>query len=262
MRWLQHWIRLIALTLLSTVALQLFFLSRIALMSVSSPQSTSLQRSEAWRLIKQEKPIHWQQSWVDYADMAHHLKRAVIASEDAGFAEHSGVDWDALEKAWEKNQKAQEQADRINEQITRANQAFQNFSKPLKLTKPTVQAKVIGGSTISQQLAKNLFLGTERNLARKGQEFIITMMLEGFLSKQRLFEIYLNHIEWGEGIFGAQAAAYAYHRVSVDQLNSYQAAQLAVMLPAPKRFEKKRESPYLRSRAAVIRARMGSVELP
>ncbi len=262
MRWFQHLILLIILTVLSAFALQLFFLSRIALLAVSAPQSTTFQRSEAWRLIKESKPIRWQQFWVDYPHISYHLKRAVIASEDAGFVEHSGIEWDALEKAWEKNQKAQEQADRINEQISRAHQTAQSLGKALKPNKPMIQAKVFGGSTISQQLAKNLFLSTERNLARKGQELIITAMLESMLSKQRLFEIYLNHVEWGEGIFGAQAAAYTYHRVSADQLNAHQAAQLAVMLPAPKRFEKKRDSAYLRSRAATVRARMGAVEFP
>jgi monofunctional biosynthetic peptidoglycan transglycosylase len=125
-----------------------------------------------------------------------------------------------------------------------------------------VQAKVVGGSTITQQLAKNLFLCGERNLVRKGQEFVLTLMLEGMLSKRRILEIYLNEVEWGEGVFGAQAAARHYFGVDANRLDSFQAARLAVMLPAPKRFEKRPASPYVLDRAATVAARMGAVELP
>ena len=120
----------------------------------------------------------------------------------------------------------------------------------------------MGGSTITQQLAKNLFLSGERNLLRKGQEFAITFMLEALLDKQRILEIYLNNVEWGEGVFGAEAAARHYFRVGANQLGPYQAARLAVMLPAPKRFERRPQSGYLASRASTIVARMGAVELP
>ncbi len=123
-------------------------------------------------------------------------------------------------------------------------------------------AKVVGGSTITQQLAKNLFLSGERNFVRKGQEILITYMLEGLLSKQRILDIYLNNVEWGEGLFGAQAAARHYFRLDASRLGPNQAARLAVMLPAPKRFEKRPASPYVLSRAATIEARMPAVELP
>jgi monofunctional biosynthetic peptidoglycan transglycosylase len=125
-----------------------------------------------------------------------------------------------------------------------------------------VQAHVVGGSTITQQLAKNLFLDGERSLARKGQEFAITFMLEACLSKQRILEIYLDSVEWGEGVFGAEAAAEHYFRTSAAALNATQASQLAVMLPAPKRFEKRPASSYVVGRAATVAARMGGVELP
>ena len=121
---------------------------------------------------------------------------------------------------------------------------------------------MVGGSTITQQLAKNLFLGSERSLLRKGQEFVVTFMLEGLLSKQRILEIYLNNVEWGEGVFGAEAAARHYFHIGADRLGGPQAAQLAVMLPAPKRFEKAPSSPYVLGRSATIVARMGSVDLP
>jgi monofunctional biosynthetic peptidoglycan transglycosylase len=125
-----------------------------------------------------------------------------------------------------------------------------------------VPAKLVGGSTITQQLAKNLFLSGERTALRKGQELLLTFALELFLSKQRILEIYLNHVEWGDGLFGAQAAARYYFRTDARQLGVSQAARLAVMLPAPKRYEKRMNSPYLADRAATVAARMGAVELP
>jgi len=123
-------------------------------------------------------------------------------------------------------------------------------------------AKVVGGSTITQQLAKNLFLSGERTVARKAQELVLALMLEALLPKERLLEIYLNNVEWGEGVFGAQAAAQRYYRVDAAQLSPLQAARLAVMLPAPKRFERNPASPYVLNRAATIAARMQDVALP
>ncbi len=255
--------RLFALLLLSALALQLYFLARIALMTVVDPQSTTFQRSEAWRLITGKHALAWRQQWVPYDRISPNLKRAVIASEDAGFTEHSGVEWDALEKAWERNQKAEARVERINEQLDKRMQKAAP-SKAAVPSKPVVRAqpKVVGGSTITQQLAKNLFLGGERSLLRKGQEFVITFMLEGLLGKQRILEIYLNNVEWGEGVFGAEAAARHYFRVGANGLGALQAAQLAVMLPAPKRFEKRPGSAYVVGRAGTVSARMGAVELP
>lgn len=248
-----HLLRLVALLIVGALALQLYFAGRIALMAVLAPESTSFQRSEIWRLASTKGQVLWSQEWVGGAALSSSLKRAVIASEDASFAEHGGVDWDALEKAWERNQREQARVDK-----RAAAQAARPSAKAP--SKPT--PKIVGGSTITQQLAKNLFLSGERSLARKGQEFAITMMLEAFLSKQRILDIYLNHVEWGEGVFGAQAAAQHYFRVDARQLSNHQAARLAVMLPAPKRFEKRPGSAYVSGRAATIEARMGAVELP
>ncbi len=254
--------RILALLLLSVLALQLYLLGRVALMTVVDPQSTTFQRSEAWRLLNEKHQLPWSQQWVAYDRISPHLKRAVIASEDAGFSEHSGVEWDALEKAWERNQKAEARVEKINEQLDRRTQK-PSPGKPAP-PKPIVRAqpKVVGGSTITQQLAKNLFLGGERSLLRKAQEFVITFMLEGLLSKQRILELYLNNVEWGEGVFGAEAAARHYFRVGASGLGPMQAAQLAVMLPAPKRFEKRPGSAYVVGRAGTVIARMGAVELP
>ena len=242
---LRQIVRLLMLLLLCTFALQVMFLLRIALMTVVDPQSSTFQRSEAWRLLSEQQRILWSQQWVDGDALSMHLKRAVIASEDAGFVEHSGFEWDAIERAWDKNQRIQARAERVG--------------TPRPGARPP---KVVGGSTITQQLAKNLLLSGERTVLRKGQELMLTVMLETLLSKQRILEIYLNHVEWGEGIFGAQAAARHYFRVDAARLSPLQAARLAVMLPAPKRFEKNPASPYVLGRAATIVARMGDVVLP
>ena len=250
--------RFLALLLLAFIALQLWFLLRIALMAVVDPQSTTFQRSEAWRLLLADRPMAWQQQWLAKEAISSHLKRAVIASEDAGFTEHSGVEWDALEKAWEKNARAEAVAERANERVARQEAARKTPAPPAPARAP----KVVGGSTITQQLAKNLFLGGERSLLRKAQELVLAWEMEALLGKQRILEIYLNSVEWGEGVFGAEAAARRYFRIGAGSLSAGQAAQLAVLLPAPKRFEKRPNSPYVVGRAATIAARMGSVELP
>ncbi len=240
--------RLLGLLLLSLLAVQIFFLLRIALMTLVDPQSTSFQRSEAWRLLNERGRIDWSQQWVADARIAANLKRAVIASEDAAFTEHGGVEWDAIERAWERNQRAEARAEQRNQRSAG--------------NRPLVQPKIVGGSTITQQLAKNLFLSGERTPLRKAQEFVLTFALEACLSKRRILEIYLNNVEWGEGLFGAQAAARHYYRVDAAQLGAFQAARLAVMLPAPKRFEKRPGSAYVTERAATVVARMGAVDLP
>jgi monofunctional biosynthetic peptidoglycan transglycosylase len=153
-------------------------------------------------------------------------------------------------------------ADKRNELIGRREMQAAAKGRPLATPLQRAEPKVIGGSTISQQLAKNLFLSGKRTASRKAQEFLITFMLEGLLSKQRILEIYLNNVEWGEGVFGAQAAARHYFRVDADQLGATQAARLAVMLPAPKRFEKRPGSAYVAGRAGTIAARMGAVTAP
>ncbi len=244
--WRRQALRLLGLLALAFLSLQLFFAARIALMTVVDPQSTSFQRSEVWRLLIEKRRLDWSQAWADYGALSNNLKRAVVASEDAGFTDHRGVDWDSIEKAWERNQQAQARAERIEKRQP---------GRP-------VAARIRGGSTITQQLAKNLFLSGERTVLRKAQELVLTLMIEGLLSKQRILEIYLNSVEWGEGVFGAEAAAQHYYRKSAAKLSPWEAARLAVMLPAPKRFEKMPASGYLSSRAATITARMGDAVLP
>jgi monofunctional biosynthetic peptidoglycan transglycosylase len=254
-------LRLFMLLLLALLVLQLYFAGRILMMRWVNPESTSFQRAEAYRLVRSTGQLLWRQEWVPYAQISDSLKRAVIASEDASFTEHDGVDLEALEKAWDKNQKAEQEAARKAEQAKRrtgqrAGETSANRPAPVP------QPRIVGGSTITQQLAKNLFLSGERTLARKAQELVLTLMLETLLSKQRILEIYLNTVEWGEGVFGAQAAAQHYYRKPAARLSAYEAARLAVMLPRPRYFEKRAQSQYLAARAMTITARMPAVDLP
>ncbi len=238
------------------IALQFFFLGRIALMAVVAPESTAFQRSEAWQIAtngranaKRGESPGWQQEWVPYERIADTLKRAVIASEDAEFIYHGGIEWEAIERARQRNAKAEAIAAR------RAAQARARGKEP-------APAKIRGGSTITQQLAKNLLLSGERTLLRKGQELVLATALELLLSKRRILEIYLNNVEWGEGVFGAEAAAQHYFNKPAARLNANEAARLAVMLPSPKFFEKRPGSPYVSGRASTIMARMPAADLP
>ena len=241
MRLLGRWL---LLSLAALLVLQLFFIGRIAAMALLDPQSTSFQRSEAWRLASSGQ-LRWRQDWRDYDQIADHLKRAVIAAEDDGFVTHEGVDWEAIDKAWERNTQAEQVA---------AERAAQN--------RPARPLRILGGSTITQQLAKNLLLSGERTLLRKGQELVLAYALEHLLSKRRILEIYLNSVEWGEGVFGAEAAAWHYFKKSAAELNAWESARLAVMLPRPRYFEKLPRSRYLNHRTNTIVRYMRQVELP
>ena len=243
-------LRWVGLVIMAALALQLFFVLRIAALIAIDPYSTTFQRSEAWSQLSSTGRVRWRQEWVPYDQISPHLKRAVIASEDADFAHHGGVEWEAIEKARARNARAEERA---------ARRAPPHNAAAAAAVKPP---KIVGGSTITQQLAKNLLLSGERTLLRKGQEFVLTLALEQLLSKQRILEIYLNNVEWGDGVFGAEAAAQHYFRKPASQLSAREAARLAVMLPRPKYFEKLPNSGYLASRTATIQARMGSAELP
>jgi monofunctional biosynthetic peptidoglycan transglycosylase len=223
--------RALLLVLCAGLLLQLFFVLRIALMVVVDPESTAFQRSEAWQLLRSSEGLRWSQEWQPYDHIAPTLKRAVIASEDDSFTEHHGVQWEAVEKAWQRNQRAE--------------------ARPLEADHGQAP-KVNGGSTFTQQMAENLQLAGERSLLRKGQELVLTQLLELMLSKRRILEIYLNSVEWGQGVFGAEAAARHYFRKSASQLSAAEAARLAVMLPQPKRFEKLPNSGYLLQRTRVV----------
>jgi monofunctional biosynthetic peptidoglycan transglycosylase len=244
MKALRQWL---VLCLLAAVGLQLFFALRVLAMRVLPPESTSFERTQMWQILLREHQLPWRQTWVPLSAISKNLQRAVLASEDDAFVSHGGVRWDAVEKAWDKNAKAQARVEK---------QASQRPGKPVPAP------KIVGGSTITQQLAKNLFFSSERTLVRKGQEMAVTLLLEASLPKQRILEIYLNSVEWGEGVFGAEAAAQHYFRKPAAQLNAWEAARLAVMLPRPRHFEKLPQSAYLAERSEVIVGRMSGVVLP
>jgi len=235
------------LLLAGFVLLQLFFIGRVGFMTLVDPSSTAFERSQAWQIVSSQGRLLWRQTWMPSEQIAKPLKRAVLASEDSAFTSHNGVWWDAVEKAWSKNAKAQAKLEA---------QAAQ------KKNGKVVAPKIVGGSTITQQLAKNLLLSGERTLIRKGQEWVITVALESFLSKKKILTLYLNHVEWGTGVFGAEAAARHYFQKSASQLTEWEAARLAVMLPRPRYFEKLPQSAYLSDRAQTIMARMNDVAVP
>lgn len=193
--------------------------------------STSAFMEDRLDIIQEKMPdAELKHQWVDYTKISSNLKRAVIASEDAKFLDHEGFDWEGIQKAYEKNLK---------------------------------KGKIVaGGSTISQQLAKNLFLSTKRTPWRKGEEAVITVMLENMMDKHRILEIYLNIIEWGNGVFGAEAAARHYYKTSAANLSSGQAAKLAAMIPNPRFYDQHSSTGYLNRRIATIQARMGMAEVP
>ena len=221
---------LILVPILLVLLMQLYFFLQIGWWVNHNPESTSFMRQQLSVLQDKNPQAQLKHKWVPYNRISNHLKRAIIASEDSNFSGHEGIDWVALEKAYEKNIK---------------------------------KGKVVaGGSTITQQLAKNLFLSGDRSYIRKGQEVVITYMLEYWMDKERIFEIYLNVVEWGVGVFGAEAAAQHYYGTSAAQLGPAQAARLAVMLPNPRFYDTHRGTAYLGRRTELILRRMGSAELP
>lgn len=195
-----------------------------------NPASTAFMEARLEVMQERRPDAKLQQQWVTYARISPHLKRAVIAAEDSRFVEHEGFDWAGIETAFEKNLK---------------------------------KGKIVaGGSTISQQLAKNLFLSGHRTPWRKAQEAVITFMLEKLMTKRRILEIYLNVIEWGEGVFGAEAASRHYFHGGARALGPAQAARLAAMIPNPRFYDVHRSTRYLSRHAATIQARMRLVKIP
>jgi len=222
--------RLLLLALIVLTMLQFWFVVHIWHWSRHNPENTAFMRSGMQRLQEERPKAVKRQRWVPYHRIAPDLKRAVIVAEDAKFMQHDGFDWEAIRQAHERNQREGE--------------------------------VVVGGSTITQQLAKNLFLPRERAWWRKAQEAVIAVMLEALLSKRRILEIYLNVIEWGDGVFGAEAAAVHHFGISAAALNAEQAARLAAMIPSPRRYTPGRSTPYLERRTAAILSRMGAVAIP
>ncbi len=227
-------VRLLPVAVAFAIALlllvQCWFAGNVLWLKYVDPDTTAFMRQRLSVMRMQNPQAHLKYQWVPYEEISPNLKKALVAAEDAKFVEHEGFDWDGIQAAMEKNEESGKRA--------------------------------AGGSTITQQLAKNLFLSPDKSYLRKGQEAVITMMLESMLDKERILELYINVIEWGDGVFGAQAAAQHYYKIPAVKLSAAQAARLAAIVPAPRFYEKNLKSPRLRIKTNIILKRMGSAELP
>ncbi|MGH8730825.1 MAG: monofunctional biosynthetic peptidoglycan transglycosylase [Burkholderiales bacterium] len=222
--------RSVALVLAAIVVYQFWIFGNVVWWVWFNPSASAFMESRLEVLQEDNPGAALRHEWVPYERISINLKRALIAAEDAKFLDHDGFDWEAIQKAYEKN---------------------------------IIKGKVVaGGSTISQQLAKNLFLSGKRTPWRKAQEALITVMIEKVMTKRRIFEIYLNIIEWGNGVFGAEAAARNYFDTSATYLDTEQAAWLAAMVPKPRYYDQVRYTPLLGRRAGIIMERMYYVEVP
>ena len=230
LRALRYLAAIIGLIVVAFLAYQGYVALKLWWWDDHNPSSTAFMDARL-AVIREKTPnAKLKQQWVPYEKISIHLKRAILVAEDDRFADHEGFDWEGIQKAMDKNQQ---------------------------------KGKVVaGGSTISQQLAKNLFLSGERSMLRKGEEALITLMMERMLGKERILEIYLNVIEWGDGVFGAEAAARHYFGVSAAQLSAEQAAKLAAMVPRPRFYDKNRNAPWLLKKTQIILARMPRAQLP
>lgn len=220
----------LAAMLLAMLLVQGWFFAHVWWWSSHNPSTTAFMQARLASLRQKNPQATLKHTWTAYDRLSVNLKRAVIAAEDAKFVDHEGFDWEGIQKALEKNEK---------------------------------KGKVVaGGSTISQQLAKNLFLSGSRSWLRKGEEAAITWMLESAMDKRRILELYLNLAEWGNGVFGAEAAARHYFGVPAAQLSAQQAAWLAAILPAPQRYDRNRNSTWIAKKTDIILGRMPSSQIP
>ena len=220
----------LGLLVLVFAGVQAWFYANVLWWNSHNPSSTSFMHARLDQLREKDRAARLKHQWLAYPAISAHLKRAVVAAEDAKFVGHEGFDWEAIQKAIEKN----ERKGRV----------------------------VAGASTISQQLAKNLFLSGQRSWVRKAQEAVITWMLESVMSKRRILELYLNVAEWGEGVFGAEAAARHHFGIPAQALSAHQAAWLAAILPSPLRYPRGQSTAYLNERVAIIQGRMQQARIP
>ncbi|SCK17352.1 monofunctional biosynthetic peptidoglycan transglycosylase [Vogesella sp. LIG4] len=226
-----RWVFRIGAVLLAALFLyNLWILGHIVYWRDHNPSASAFMNEQLAKLQEDDPNAELRHKWVPYEHISGNLKRALIAAEDAKFVDHEGFDWDGIEAAFDKNIK---------------------------------QGRIVaGGSTISQQLAKNLFLSSRKTPWRKLEEAAITVMLEKVLDKRRIFEIYLNVIEWGNGVFGAEAASRYYYRSSAARLSASQAAKLAAMVPNPRFYDEHRNAPGLARKTRIIQRRMSFADTP
>ena len=228
---MRYWLTRGLLTLLAALlGYQLWLFAHVLWWVDHNPDVTALMRERLQQMRQTNPHVQLVHQWVGYDHIAGSVKRAVIAGEDSNFLHHHGFDWDGIQLAARKDW----QRGRI----------------------------VAGGSTISQQLAKNLLLSEHRTPGRKLEEALVTLMLEKTMSKRRILEIYLNVIEWGNGVFGVAAASHHYFHLAPALLSNNDSARLAAMIPNPRYFDDHRNSRWLRHHTATIAARMALVSVP
>lgn len=209
-----------------------FFLTTILLVLVYRWVPVSMTPLMVLRVVENlaaGKPIHLEKNWTPLSSLSPKLQRSVVAAEDFKFFEHDGFDWDAIEKAIRHNKNGR---------------------------------RIRGGSTISQQVAKNVFLWPKRSWFRKGLEAYFTVLIERLWGKERIMEVYLNVVELGDGVYGVEAASERFFKKPAKNLSSSEAALLAAVLPNPRRFSIQRPSPYTRFRQTMIQRRMPTTAQP
>jgi monofunctional biosynthetic peptidoglycan transglycosylase len=221
--------RIVWLFFALVIAYQLWLFAHVLFWKWNNPAATSFMAIQLDELRNKNAQAELKHQWVGYEQISIHLKRAVVASEDDRFMDHSGFDVEGIRYALKKNKR--------------------------------LGASVAGGSTITQQLAKNLFLSPSRSYVRKAQEAVIAGMIELLWDKRRILEVYLNVVEWGNGVFGAEAAAQHYFKLPAAKLSAGQAAHIAVMLPNPRKFEKN-YPPYVETHSRRVLARMHRSRVP
>ncbi|MGH9883633.1 MAG: transglycosylase domain-containing protein [Pyrinomonadaceae bacterium] len=235
--------------IVGVIGYELIMLARVYRLRSHNPSSTSLIDTRAQEAAAKGQQPRCEQTWVPIDRISPNLQRAVVAGEDTNFTTHRGFDYQAIQKAWEQAQREEaKEAKREGED----DDWLPNFPEFKR-----------GASTISQQLSKNLYLSSQRSFVRKGQEAILTLFLEQLLSKRRILEIYLNVIEWGDGIYGVEAAAQHYFHKPAAALSANEAAFLAAMIPNPRTVFNPRVNPRrVARRQRIILRGMPYVKVP
>jgi monofunctional glycosyltransferase len=249
-----YWTKVLFLVLVASVLLWLLYefitFPSISKLRSENPTTSSLiEYRISQAKVNGEEPKKFM-IWMQMEQISPNLQRAVLAGEDARFFEHHGFDWDAIQNAWNDGMKEGEK-----EAKEEGDYDPNDWIPPMPDFKR-------GASTVSQQLAKNLYLSEERSFLRKGREALYTYFLERELSKKRILELYLNVIEWGDGIYGAEAASRAYFKKSASDLTAPEAAYLAAMIPSPLNvFNPKKNPKRLARRQRIILRGMNSIQL-
>ena len=230
-------------------AYEAYMFMRVWQLRNNNPSSTSLINTRIKEAEAKGQQPKRQQIWVPLDKISPNLQRAVLAGEDTNYVTHRGFDYEAIQKAWEQAQKESAREAKAEGEDDDWLPSLPEFKR--------------GGSTISQQLAKNLYLSSQRSFLRKGQEAALTIMLERTMDKRRILEIYLNVIEWGDGIYGAEAASQRYFRKPASALTASEAAYLSAMIPNPRTVFNPQVNPRrVARRQRIILRGMPYVKLP